>query len=289
MPVRRVHSAAMPELAEVEHGRRIAHEVAVGRTITAAWVDDDDIVVDGVTPDAVVAALAGATVAGTGRHGKHLWLVLQDRPTVLLHFGMTGGFRTRGDAPLQLEGSPSEVDTSWPPRFTKLLLRFDDGAELAMTNARRLGRIRLRDDVRAEAPIADLGFDPYLTLPTLPKLKRLLARRKRAKLKGLLLDQGFAAGVGNWIADEVLYQAALDPRRAVGSLSDDELNRLRLKLRHVVKTAVRVDARKDAFPRGWLFHRRWGRQEDIKTVDGEPIEHITVAGRTTAWVPSIQR
>ena len=193
MPARRVHSAAMPELAEVEHGRRIAHEVAVGRTITAAWVDDDDIVVDGVTPDAVVAALAGATVAGTGRHGKHLWLVLQDRPTVLLHFGMTGGFRTRGDAPLQLEGSPSEVDTSWPPRFTKLLLRFDDGAELAMTNARRLGRIRLRDDVRAEAPIADLGFDPYLTLPTLPKLKRLLARRKRAKLKGLLLGLFFIA------------------------------------------------------------------------------------------------
>ena len=279
----------MPELAEVEHARRLAHEVAVGRTIIEAWVADDDIVVEGHTPDEVAAVLTGAQVVGTGRHGKQQWLVLQDRPALLLHFGMTGGFRVLGDEPMRLNASPTEVDRTWPPRFTKLLLTFDDGGQLAMTNARRLGRIRLRDDVRGEPPISKLGFDPLLTLPSPARFRRLLARRSRANLKGLLLDQGFAAGVGNWIADEVLFQAGLDPRRTVGSLSDEEVALLRLKLRHIIKTAVRVDARKDRFPKGWLFHHRWGKDAGARTADGEPIEHITLAGRTTAWVPTVQR
>src|SRR5215471_17820454 len=50
-----------------------------------------------------------------------------------------------------------------------------------------------------------------------------LVRHRGAPLKALLLDQGFAAGVGNWIADEVLYQARLDPRRRASSLSDAEI------------------------------------------------------------------
>ncbi len=52
--------------------------------------------------------------------------------------------------------------------------------------------------------------------------------------------------------------------------------------------AVRVDADKTRFPRSWLFHHRWGKDDDARTHRGERIEHATVAGRTTAWVPSVQ-
>ena len=103
-----------------------------------------------------------------------------------------------------------------------------------------------------------------------------------------LLDQGFAAGVGHWIADDVLYQARLDPRRGADTLTAAETKRLRAKLGHVVRRAVAVDADKRRFPRTWLFHRRWGRVRDARTVRGEPIEFLTLAGRTTAWVPSVQ-
>ena len=54
------------------------------------------------------------------------------------------------------------------------------------------------------------------------------------------------------------------------------------------KPAVRADADKNRFPRGWLFHRRWGRREGVRTVRGLPIHHETIAGRTTAWVPDVQ-
>ena len=86
-----------------------------------------------------------------------------------------------------------------------------------------------------------LGFDPHLEAPTLGRFRELIARRS-GTLKGLLLNQGFAAGVGNWIADEVLFAARLDPRRRANSLSAPEQKRLWTKLRYVVeKGSIAVD------------------------------------------------
>ena len=277
----------MPELPEVERGRRIAAEVAVGRRIDTVSAAADAIVFEGLPPRRIRAVLQGARVEAVQRRGKHLYFVLDRRPWPLFHFGMTGAFRVPDTAPLRLASSPKRLDASWPPRFTKIHLGFDDGGELVMTNARRLGRIRLRDDPLEEPPLAGLGFDPLVAMPTARAFDRLIGER-RGTLKGLLLDQSFAAGVGNWIADEVLYQARLDPRRLASSLDAGERRRLRAKLGHVIRRAVAVDADKERFPRGWLFHHRWGKGAQARTARGERVEFLVVAGRTTAWVPSVQ-
>ena len=157
-----------------------------------------------------------------------------------------------------------------------------------MTDGRRLGRILLRDDPEHEPPIARLGFDPLLAMPT-PRRFSEMIRGRSGNVKSLLLDQSFAAGVGNWIADEVLYQAGIDPRRRASSLTDTEARRVRTRLASIVKRAVRVNADDSSYPRTWLFHRRWGKRGDATTSRGEPIEHLTIGGRTTAWVPAVQR
>ncbi|MEO0813780.1 MAG: DNA-formamidopyrimidine glycosylase, partial [Myxococcota bacterium] len=108
-------------------------------------------------------------------------------------------------------------------------------------------------------------------------------------LKGLLLNQSFIAGVGNWIADEVLFQAQLDPRRSANSLSDGEARKLRAVLARVLDRAVKVDADETRFPAGWMFHRRWGKKDGQRTTRGDAVEFMTVAGRTTAWVPNVQK
>ncbi|MCB9592673.1 MAG: hypothetical protein H6719_08065 [Sandaracinaceae bacterium] len=279
----------MPELPEAEHTRGILERLAAGRRVVAVEVADDPIVFEDRDPAWVTARLAGRRVVAAHRRGKYLWLELDEGPHPILHLGMTGTVRSRGDEPLRLSSSPKATDRAWPPRFTKLALTFDDGGELAFTNARRLGRVLFRDAPRDEKPIARLGFDPLTDMPSARDFEARLARRPKAILKALLLDQTFAAGVGNWIADEVLYQAGLDPRRRVASLSAEETARLRAKIRHVIATAVRVDARKDAFPKTWLFHHRWGKDRDAKTSRGEVIEHLEIGGRTTAWVPTRQR
>ncbi len=270
----------------MERGRRIAAGVAEGRTIQSVRCADDRIVFDGVAPRSLVKRLTGRRVLAVRRHGKQLWFELDEPPMPLFHFGMTGAFHVPGGEHLPLEAG-IEPGSVWPPRFWKIEIVFDDGGRLAMTSARRLGRIRLRTDPVNETPVASLGFDPLLDMPSRGEFEALLASR-RVTLKGLLLNQSFAAGVGNWIADEVLYQAGLDPRRRANSLSAEEVGRLRAKLRHVIRVACRVDADKARFPRSWLFHARWGRDTTATTQDGLAVEHLTVAGRTTAWVPSRQ-
>jgi formamidopyrimidine-DNA glycosylase len=157
-----------------------------------------------------------------------------------------------------------------------------------MPDPRRFGRIRLRDDPRREPPVSDLGFDPLLDLPGKADFRERIGRGT-VSIKGRLLDQSFAAGVGNWIADEILYQAAVAPHRRVRDLSDEEIEAIRRRLGAIIDKAVGVNSVSSRFPRTWLFHRRWGRPEDATTARGEPIEIATIAGRTTAWVPSVQR
>ena len=278
----------MPELPEVERGRRLAGAVTLGRRIERVWCDDDPIVFDRVEPNRWRSALEGKRVIAAKRWGKQLWLELEAPPHPLFHFGMSGGFKTPSSTPLQLKSGPREDVSVWPPRFLKIRLHMDDGGELAMTDGRRLGRILLREDPEHEPPVAKLGFDPLLAMPT-PKRFCELLRGRGSILKSLLLDQSFAAGVGNWIADEVLFQAGIDPRRRASSLTDAEARRLRTRLGAIVKRAVEANADNSLYPRTWLFHRRWGKQGDARTTRGEPIEHVTIGGRTTAWVPARQQ
>lgn len=284
----------MPELPEVEAARLIARRVAVGRRVAAVWCADDRIVFE-APPARVRRALLGARVRGVRRHGKHLWLVLDRRPWPVIHFGMTGGFFVPPGA-----GTPAGAGTNlvaygrkgprgpWPPRFARLVLRFDDGGALAFADPRRLGRVRLRHDPAGEPPVSLLGFDALRGLPSPARFGAALGAR-RSPIKAVLLDQSFAAGVGNWIADEVLYQARIDPRRRANRLSLAEAKRLRAALRRVIAISVGARNDSDRYPRTWLFHHRWGRNADAVTARGEHIRHLTIGGRTTAWVPTVQR
>lgn len=278
----------MPELPEVERGRRMAEAVGRGCRISGVECADDEIVYDGVSPGHFQRALIGRRVLAVKRRGKQLWFELDRAPHPLFHFGMTGAFRVPHleDLPLAARPRP-ELDQAWPPRFTKIHLFFEGGGELVMTNARRLGRILLRESPETELPISRLGFDPLLEEISASEFCER-AQRRKTSMKALLLDQSFAAGVGNWIADEVLYQARIDPRRRANELDAKELERVRRWLLRIIERAVAVDADKESFPRGWLFHVRWGKDAKARTVEGHPVEFIQLGGRTTAWVPERQ-
>jgi len=265
----------MPELPEVETARRRAERALAGRRILAVATRPDPIVYEGTTPRRFARALVGRRVEAVKRKGKHLWMELDERPWPLFHFGMSGSFEIYRDP-------------RGRPRFWKVELAMEDGTRLAMPDARRFGRLRLRHEPELEPPLAELGFDPLLGLPPIRLIARALSRR-RAPIKSVLLDQGLFAGVGNWIADEVLYQAGLRPQRLASDLAVEEVGRLRARLIAIVARAVADDADSDRFPRTWLFHRRWGKDAEARTARGERIVHETIGGRTTAWVPARQR
>ena len=86
----------------------------------------------------------------------------------------------------------------------------------------------------------------------------------------------------------MLYQAGIDPRRPARTLTPSESARVRLRLRAVLRTAVRAGADSDRYPRPWLFHRRWDHDPLVRTARGDRIRWETIGGRTTAWAPAAQ-
>ena len=149
----------------------------------------------GITAGQWRRALEGKRVVAARRWGKQLWFELDAPPHPLFHFGMAGGFKAPASVPLQLKSGPREDASVWPPRFMKIRLRLDDGGELAMTDGRRLGRLLLREDPEHEPPVANLGFDPLLAMPS-PERFSALVRARGGVVKSLkgLLDQSFSAG-----------------------------------------------------------------------------------------------
>lgn len=278
----------MPELPEVEAARRLLQAECVGKRITAAVAADDDKVIDGINPRELEAALAGRTVVAANRLGKQLWLDLGPGPALLLHFGMTGGIVVRGKGGAHYQRY-KVTDEEWPPKFVRLQLEFEDGTQWAFADSRRFGRIKMVRDPLTHPPLSALGWDPLLSMPALEDFVAAVGAQRRA-IKALLLDQSFSAGIGNWVADETLYQSRIHPEQPANSLTPEQLRQLHSHIQSVCQIASDAGAEADKLPEDWLFHVRWGKGSKTKAkIGGHAIEHITVGGRTSAYVPALQK
>ena len=294
----------MPELPEVEASRRLLEEKLSGLEICSCIATEagghardgqfDEIVFDDNESSAasIAAALVGKTLVGVRRRGKQLWLEMSSPPHLLAHFGMTGAFAIRGVDPQTFKEFKVHAE-EWPPRFTKLELSFGGGAEaLAFCDPRRLGRLRLRADPEREEPWRSLAPDALLDLPSTAAFGAKLASSSSV-IKAMLLDQNkLISGVGNWVADEVLFQAAIHPEAPCNTLSDTQVAALHCAIRDVISVAVGCNAEATDFPPTWLFHYRWGKGANGTKVPGErggAISYSTVGGRTSAVVLSRQK
>lgn len=276
----------MPELPEVEAARRAVHESCSGRHIVEAVVADDSLVIDGVSPSALQSALVGRTIMAAHRKGKNLWLELDSRPWPSFQFGMTGAFNIKGKEITKYKRSAVSDEEDWPSKFSKVFFKLDDGLEVSFTDKRRLARVRLLNDPATALPISELGPDAYLELPAEDIFTHSISKKK-GPIKALLLDQSFLAGIGNWVADEVLYQARIHPEQVACSLLEAECLELHKTIQKVLKLSVDVDADSERFPKEWIFHYRWNKKPG--EVSGQKISFITVGGRTSAIVSTLQK
>ncbi|KAG2446168.1 hypothetical protein HXX76_000762 [Chlamydomonas incerta] len=290
----------MPELPEVEAARGLVELGCKGKRILVARVAEDEKVISGCTSDELRTALEGRTLVRAHRKGKYMWLELDNGskgPWVMLHFGMTGGIVVKGVGVTKYKRAHLESDPeTWPPRFTKLELELEGGGQLAYVDSRRFGRIKLLQgaDPLACEPLCRLGWDVLLQLPPTAAefgqvLRGRVARAPALRIKALLLDQEFCSGIGNWVADEVLYQARIHPEQTAASLDDAALAALHAAIREVVGLAVRVEADSAHFPADWLFHYRWTNKKASKDASGRDIHFVAVGSRTSAFVPAVQK
>jgi formamidopyrimidine-DNA glycosylase len=245
----------MPELPEVERARLVIEDGALGRRI--ADVDDADTwVCRPHAPGEIAAALTGATLERAHRRGKAMWVDTDRGPVLGLHLGMSGHMIVDG----------TRSDRGWD-RFT---VRFEDGGSLALRDRRRLGRVVLDPDLSRVGPDAEEVTRAAFAARV---------GRGHAPLKARLMDQSVIAGVGNLLADEILWRAGLSPLREAGSLSAEELDRLRRSMRAATRRAIR---RGGAHTGDLIPHRGPGGHCPRC---GTALVRDTVGGRTTWWCP----
>jgi formamidopyrimidine-DNA glycosylase len=256
-------------MIEVELYRAQA-EKAVGRRVAEVEAPDAWFV-KGAEPEEVVAAVTGRRVEAARRTGKLLILDLDDGLRLGLRFGMTGRLLVDGDAAIErLEYSSARSDPVWD-RFR---LVFDDGGDVRIRDPRRLGGVALDPDE------STLGVD---ALALGPGDVEAALGTSTAPLKARLLDQSRIAGIGNLLADEILYRADLDPARPAGSLGPDGAARLG----EVIDATVR-----DLMARGGSHagDLRLGASTDgLCPRDGTPLQRRRIGGRTTLSCPKHQR
>ncbi|KAI0434233.1 formamidopyrimidine-DNA glycosylase [Xylaria sp. FL1042] len=294
----------MPEIAEVARVTHFLRQHLVGKKVAKVVAQDDNNIFGkvGTSGPAFQEALTGKRVVGAGTQGKYFWLELDAPPHPVMHLGMTGWIHVRGVQTAynryaeKMNGVEKEA---WPPKFWKFHLETDGdpGVGVAFTDARRFGRVRLVDcpgsEIRSNSPLVENGPDPVVDRQVFTEeYLRKKMKGRHVPIKALLLDQAMISGIGNWVGDEIMYQAALHPEQYSDDFSDAEIARLYEAICYVCDTAVEKLGDSDQFPEDWLFNHRWGKgkKDAAKTLpNGDKITFITVGGRTSCVVPSRQK
>ncbi len=280
----------MPELPEVETVVRGLYASLRGYTITKVAIHWPGSI-DAPDPGLFAQRLTGRTVTGVDRRGKWIVIELDDGQTLLIHLRMTGQ--------LLLETTDCP-ETEAVSAYTRVIFYLDNGpgtngGRLRFSDMRKFGRLILTDE--PSEVLGKLGPEPLADDFTVERFASMLAER-RGRIKSLLLNQGFLAGLGNIYVNEALWRAHIHPLRSADSLSSEEVRELHHAIRSVLRAAVieggttlengnfkQADGEAGEFASQLLVYDR----------EGEPcgrcgaiIERIKVGQRGTYFCPSCQ-
>ncbi|MGI9544121.1 MAG: Fpg/Nei family DNA glycosylase [Cyclobacteriaceae bacterium] len=258
----------MPELPEVENYRIYIEGTVLDCPISAIEVLDYRLI---KKPEpAFQKALVNNKFISTKRVGKYLFLLTTSDAIMVMHFGLTGN----------LEYFKDDEDR---PKYAQVLLHFDNGFTLAYLSRRKFGWLDLTNSVEDFRKLKKLGKDA--TEVTFEEFYQPL-RKSKAPIKPRLLDQKHFAGVGNWIADEILYQSQIHPETRIDKLSETDFQLLYDKMQHILSVALKHQAVFNKFPDYFLIHNRKDGGTCFHT--GEELVRLEVGGRGTFVSPKWQ-
>jgi formamidopyrimidine-DNA glycosylase len=272
----------MPELAEVEFFRK-RWSAGHGARITAVRLHAEKRVFRGCDPRKLVKQLTGARLLDSSTAAKQMLFRFSGDNWLGIHLGMSGELRVE------------------PPGYSSSkhdhLVLVQKERQLVFNDPRMFGGVRFHHGKTAPEWWTSIAPAILSSAFTVGAVTDFLRRRARAPIKAVLLMQERFPGIGNWMADEILWRSAIHPQRPAGSLSGVEIRALHRECRRVCKLALETIAGKGGYlppdlnahiPQSWLFWHRWeagGRCPRTK----QPLARAEIGGRTTCWSPARQK
>jgi len=220
----------MPELPEVETIKRDMEKEVVGKRVKTVEVTGMRSIRRHPNKKHFIAKLEGHKIAGVERRGKYILMRLEGGDVLVAHLGMSGRF-------LRAKGGLRDPLT----KHTHVVITFTQGGQLRFLDPRTFGELFVTtpDELAEHVPeLAHLGFDPVDEMMSWVRFGDLLAARK-VKLKILLMDQKFTAGIGNIYSDEILWGAGLRYDRSSESLTSQEVRRLYRAMVETLQDAIK--------------------------------------------------
>jgi formamidopyrimidine-DNA glycosylase len=270
----------VPELAEVEFYRK-QWDSGLRQIVTRVALHKGKRLFRDAATERLAGRLAGRRLLGSEARAKQMLFRFSasgaKKPSLWLgiHLGMTG----------RLSVAPANLT---PGKHDHLVL-FQKRQALVLTDARMFGRVRLHE--AAQQPDWWTALPPAVTSDdfTPALLADFCKRRARLAVKAALLVQTRFPGVGNWMADEILWQARIDPQQLCGKLSRARVESLWRAAREVCGIAMEtVGIDFSDPPKGWLYHTRWSAAGHCPR-DATQLKTATIGGRTTRWCAKCQR
>jgi formamidopyrimidine-DNA glycosylase len=264
----------MPELAEVVYFAK-QWDGGIGHAITDLHVHQACRVFRKGDVEALVEGLPGAKLKDSRTHGKQMLFEFTGGKWLNIHLGMTG----------ELSAQPPGYQ---PAKHDHLVL-MTKAVSLVFTDSRQFGAVTFAKNDGPPAEWLKLPPQPMDRGFTEERLATPLQRHGKVMLKSLLLDQRYFPGIGNWMADEVMWQMKLPPHILAGKMNPDQVKALRKTLIQVCEGAIKtIGVNWGDPPKSWLFHYRWGKGQKCPRCGGDLVRE-EVRGRTACWCPVCQK
>ena len=263
----------MPELAEVEYYRK-QWDVGLRREVTAVQLHAGKRIFRGTDTRALKRELTGSRLVQSTARGKQMVFRFSGGSWLGIHLGMSGALRTE-DAGFR------------PQKHDHLVLQQAKHA-LLFRDPRQFGRVRFHHGSGTPEWWSEAAPEISSSAFSARYVSEFLNRHRRAPIKAVLLLQHGFPGIGNWMADEILWRARVAPITPSGHLSAQQQAAVRRATRFVSREALRIIGSDNADPpASWLIHVRW-KPGGICPRDRTPLARATIGGRTTAWCPKCQ-
>lgn len=251
----------MPELPEVENYKKYFDGTSLDQRIVDFDCGDNRLLKQ--NEQDFRKQLIGNRFISSKRIGKYFFAETNGNSTLVMHFGMTG----------KLTYYKDKEDR---PKFAHIVFEFENGFYLGFENKRKFGWMDLAHSIESYQKEKNLSEDAR-DLSWVDFHAAL--KNRKTFIKSVLLDQSVTAGIGNWMADEILYQARIHPESKIAALNEQHLKDIFLSMKNVIETAIEKEAVYQDFPLDFLIHNR--KEGGICYHTGDEIEKIKVGGRST--------